>query len=80
MQSFSLHRVSHCFFSNSKLRLQVLMTCTRLCPAAAAAAPQVLEKLREWQATIKGSQLLGKNPLESFELNFLFTGSPGECC
>jgi hypothetical protein len=44
----------------------------------------VLEKLREWQATIKGSQLLGKNPLDSFELNFLFTGSPGTvsvfCC
>jgi hypothetical protein len=45
---------------------------------AAAATPQVLGKLREWQATIKASQLLGKNPLESFELNFLFTGSPGK--
>ena len=38
---------------------------------------QVLEKLREWQATIKASQRLGKNPLDSFELNFLFVGSPG---
>ena len=39
---------------------------------------QVLDKLREWQATIKASQNLGRDPLESFELNFLFVGAPGE--
>lgn len=39
----------------------------------------VLEKLREWQATIQACQRLGKDPLETFELNFLFVGSPGEC-
>jgi len=38
----------------------------------------VLEKVKEWQATITASQRLGKDPLESFELNFLFVGSPGE--
>ncbi len=37
-----------------------------------------MAKLKEWQATIKASQRLGKNPLDSFELNFLFVGSPGE--
>lgn len=37
----------------------------------------VLGKLKEWQAIIKASQGLGLNPLESFELNFLFVGSPG---
>jgi hypothetical protein len=39
----------------------------------------VLAKLREWQATIKASQALGKDPLDSFELNFTFVGAPGEC-
>ena len=38
---------------------------------------EVLAKLREWQATIHASQALGKDPLDSFELNFLFVGSPG---
>jgi hypothetical protein len=38
---------------------------------------QVLAKLREWQATISAAQALGRDPLESFELNFLFVGSPG---
>lgn len=37
----------------------------------------VLAKLKEWQATIKASQALGKDPLSSFELNFTFVGSPG---
>jgi hypothetical protein len=37
----------------------------------------VLDKLKEWQATIKASQALGKDPLSSFELNFTFVGSPG---
>ncbi|MEW5300661.1 MAG: hypothetical protein WDW36_003575 [Sanguina aurantia] len=37
----------------------------------------VLEKLKEYQATITASQQLGKDPLDSFELNFLFVGSPG---
>lgn len=40
----------------------------------------VLEKLKEWQATITASQKLGVDPLESFELNFLFVGSPGAAC
>jgi hypothetical protein len=38
---------------------------------------QVLGKLREWQATIKASQNQGRDPLDSFELNFLFVGPPG---
>eukprot|EP00775_Hariotina_reticulata_P004272 gene4272-4525_t len=38
----------------------------------------VLQKLREWQATIKASQALGKDPLDSFELNFTFVGAPGD--
>jgi hypothetical protein len=38
----------------------------------------VLAKLKEWQATITASQKRGRDPLESFELNLLFTGSPGE--
>lgn len=38
---------------------------------------QVLAKLREWQSTIQAAQALGQDPLKSFELNFLFTGSPG---
>ncbi|MEW5313864.1 MAG: hypothetical protein WDW38_005396 [Sanguina aurantia] len=37
----------------------------------------VLEKLKEYQSTITASQQLGKDPLDSFELNFLFVGSPG---
>lgn len=35
-------------------------------------------QVRGWRATIKASIDLGKDPLDSFELNFLFTGSPGE--
>lgn len=35
------------------------------------------DMVRCWRATIRASQDLGKDPLESFELNFLFTGSPG---
>jgi hypothetical protein len=38
----------------------------------------VLGKLREWQATISAAQALGRDPLDSFELNFLFVGSPGK--
>jgi hypothetical protein len=38
---------------------------------------EVLAKLREWQATIKAARELGSDPLKSFELNFLFVGSPG---
>ncbi|KAJ9508188.1 hypothetical protein QJQ45_021542, partial [Haematococcus lacustris] len=38
---------------------------------------EVLAKLREWQATIKASQRMGKDPLDSFELNFRFVGAPG---
>eukprot|EP00882_Tetradesmus_deserticola_P018221 GHRQ01019564.1.p2 GENE.GHRQ01019564.1~~GHRQ01019564.1.p2 ORF type:complete len:101 (-),score=44.84 GHRQ01019564.1:328-630(-) len=38
----------------------------------------VLAKLKEWQATIAASQALGKDPLDSFELNFTFVGAPGE--
>ncbi|GFH21452.1 NFX1-type zinc finger-containing protein 1, partial [Haematococcus lacustris] len=37
----------------------------------------VLAKLKEWQATIKASQRMGKDPLDSFELNFRFVGAPG---
>jgi hypothetical protein len=37
----------------------------------------VLAKLKEWQATITASQALGKDPLDSFELNFTFVGAPG---
>lgn len=37
----------------------------------------VLAKLKEWQATIQASKRLGKDPLDSFELNFTFVGSPG---
>lgn len=36
-----------------------------------------MQKLKEYQATIKASQKLGRDPLSSFELNFLFVGSPG---
>lgn len=39
----------------------------------------VLAKLREWQATISASQELGLDPLDSFELNFMFVGAPGVC-
>lgn len=39
----------------------------------------VLAKIKEWQATITASQKMGMDPLESFELNFLFVGSPGAC-
>jgi len=39
---------------------------------------QVLAKLKEWQSTIKASTRMGKDPLDSFELNFMFVGSPGE--
>lgn len=38
----------------------------------------VLEKLQEWQATITACQRMGKDPLESFELNFAFVGAPGD--
>ncbi|KAJ9507979.1 hypothetical protein QJQ45_021314 [Haematococcus lacustris] len=38
---------------------------------------EVLAKLKEWQATIKASQRMGKDPLDSFELNFRFVGAPG---
>lgn len=38
---------------------------------------EVLTKLREWEATIKACQALGRDPLETFELNFRFVGSPG---
>ncbi len=38
---------------------------------------EVLAKLREWQATITACQALGRDPLETFELNFRFVGSPG---
>lgn len=38
---------------------------------------EVMLKLKEFQATIKASQRLGMDPLSSFELNFLFVGSPG---
>lgn len=38
---------------------------------------EVLHKLKEYQATITASQQLGMDPLQSFELNFLFVGSPG---
>jgi hypothetical protein len=37
----------------------------------------VLSKIGEWQATIKASQKMGVDPLESFELNVAFVGSPG---
>lgn len=37
----------------------------------------VLEKLKQYQATITASQKLGMDPLKNFELNFLFVGSPG---
>lgn len=38
----------------------------------------MLGKLKEWQATIRASQRLGKDPPDSFEMNFLFTGAPGD--
>jgi len=38
----------------------------------------LLAKLRRSEATIKASQALGKDPLDSFELNFTFVGAPGE--
>lgn len=38
---------------------------------------EVMMKLKEYQATVKASQKLGIDPLSSFELNFLFVGSPG---
>jgi hypothetical protein len=38
----------------------------------------VLDKLREWQDTIKVARWMGQDPLESFELNFLFVGPPGD--
>lgn len=38
----------------------------------------VMNKLKEWQSTIEMSKRLGKDPLESFELNFRFVGPPGE--
>ncbi|KAL6759019.1 P-loop containing nucleoside triphosphate hydrolase protein [Haematococcus lacustris] len=38
---------------------------------------EALAKLKEWQATIKASQRMGKDPLDSFELNFRFVGAPG---
>lgn len=38
---------------------------------------EVLARLQEWQATISACQALGKDPLESMELNFLFVGAPG---
>ncbi len=38
---------------------------------------EVLAKLREWEATIKACQALGRDPLDTFELNFRFVGSPG---
>jgi len=47
-------------------------------PALMVHGWQVFAKLREWQATILASQRLGKDPLQSFELNFRFVGSPGE--
>ncbi|KAG2495742.1 hypothetical protein HYH03_006339 [Edaphochlamys debaryana] len=37
----------------------------------------VLQKLREWQATITACQALGRDPLQAVELNFRFTGAPG---
>ncbi|MEW5315789.1 MAG: hypothetical protein WDW38_007194 [Sanguina aurantia] len=37
----------------------------------------VLDKLKDYQATITASQKLGRDPLAAFELNFLFVGSPG---
>ena len=37
----------------------------------------IVSKLRELQATIAVSQELGQDPLEHFEMNFLFLGSPG---
>ncbi|KXZ57083.1 hypothetical protein GPECTOR_5000g1310 [Gonium pectorale] len=37
----------------------------------------VLAKLREWQATIRACQAVGRDPLQSFELNFRFVGAPG---
>ncbi|KXZ51992.1 hypothetical protein GPECTOR_10g1014 [Gonium pectorale] len=33
--------------------------------------------LREWQATIRACQAVGRDPLQSFELNFRFVGAPG---
>ncbi len=38
----------------------------------------MLAKLRDWQATIQACQRLGRDPLQSFELNFRFVGAPGE--
>lgn len=52
----------------------------RVCLLTLIGCQSVLEKLKEWQATIRASQRIGKDPLESFELNFLFTGSPGRLC
>jgi hypothetical protein len=37
----------------------------------------VLQKLREYQATIKLAQDQGKDPLKLMDLNFLFVGNPG---
>ncbi len=53
---------------------RVLCVCVRVCLCVL----QVLDKLREWQATIQASQKLGRDPLDSFEMNFLFVGSPGK--
>ena len=38
---------------------------------------EVLAHLKKLEATIKGCQRLGKDPLTSLELNFRFVGSPG---
>ncbi|KAG2492324.1 hypothetical protein HYH03_009275 [Edaphochlamys debaryana] len=38
---------------------------------------EVLQKLREWRATITACQALGRDPLQAVELNFRFTGAPG---
>ncbi|PNH08303.1 NFX1-type zinc finger-containing protein 1 [Tetrabaena socialis] len=38
---------------------------------------EVLDKLRDWQATIRACQAMGRDPLQSFELNFRFVGAPG---
>ena len=37
----------------------------------------VLGQLRKWQAIIKQCQKMGRDPLQSVELNFRFVGAPG---
>lgn len=35
------------------------------------------DRIKGWRATIRANQQRGRDPLDTFELNFLFTGSPG---